>query len=140
MYEAILFPTDGSAGAGKAFEHALALAEDQEATLHILHVIDVVAPAASLHEMIAERMIETGTELVDSIAESTSDRGVDVETVVREGDPAETIVDYAANAGIDLIVMPTHGRPELSKSILGSVTDKVIRTGDVPVTVIKFSA
>jgi len=139
MYASILFPTDGSAGAERAFEHALALAEDQQATLHILHVVDVVAPAASLHDMIAERMIETGTELVDSIAESASDRGVDVETAVREGDAAETIVDYAANAGIDLIVMPTHGRPELSKSILGSVTDKVIRTGDVPVTVIKFS-
>ena len=139
MYASILFPTDGSAGAERAFEHALSLAEDQQATLHILHVVDVVAPAASLHDMIAERMIETGTELVDSIAESASDRGVDVETAVREGDAAETIVDYAANAGIDLIVMPTHGRPELSKSILGSVTDKVIRTGDVPVTVIKFS-
>ena len=138
MYDSILLPTDGSEGAEIAQDHALELAVDQDATLHVLHVVEVIAPAASLHELIAEHMDERGIDLVKSVAEQGRERGVIVETAVIEGDPAETIIEYAAAEGIDLVVMPTHGRTELTKAILGSVTDKVIRTGDVPVLVIKL--
>lgn len=138
MYDAILFPTDGSPGSQTARDYALDLAEDQGASLHVLHVVDVVAPAASLHEMLVDRMTERGDELVAAVAVDGEERGVTVETSVLEGDPAETIVEYASSAGIDVVVMPTHGRRELTKTILGSVTDKVIRTGDVPVLVVKL--
>jgi len=139
MYESILFPTDGSEGAEVARDHAFELAIDQDATVHVLHVVEAFSPAASLHEMITERMTERGTELVESVAELGQERGIPVEPAVREGDPAEVIVEYAQEEDIDVIVMPTHGRPELTKAIIGSVTDKVIRTGDVPVTVIKLT-
>ena len=138
MYDVILFPTDGSKGAERARDHALKLAADQDATLHVLHVVETVAPAASLHEMIIDRMTEHGQELVESVATLGREQGVTVETAVREGDPAETIVEYSTTKEVDAIVMPTHGRPELIKAIIGSVTDKVIRTGDVPVIVVKF--
>ena len=138
MYDAILFPTDGSEGSELARNHAFELANDQQATLHILHVVEVFSPAASLHETIAEQMIERGKELVEMTAQNGRDHGLTIRTAVLEGDPAETIVEYASSEGIDVIVMPTHGRPELTKAIVGSVTDKVIRTGDVPVIVIKF--
>jgi nucleotide-binding universal stress UspA family protein len=138
MYDAILFPTDGSPGATRAFDHALKLAEDQGATLHVLHVVDVLSPGASLHETIRERMVERGGTLVETLAAEARERGVTVETAVREGDPAATIVDYASSEGVDVVVMPTHGRRELTKAVLGSVTDKVVRTGDVPVLVATF--
>lgn len=138
MYDAILFPTDGSPGSEQARDHALDLAEDQDATLHVLHVVDVVAPAASLHEVVVEGMTERGNEFVESVATEGRERGVTVETAVVEGDPAETIVEYASSTGVDVVVMPTHGRRELTKTILGSVTDKVIRMGDVPVVVVKL--
>lgn len=138
MYSSILFPTDGSPGSELARDHAIELAVDQAATLHVLHVIETVAPAASLHELIVERMSERGQELVETVASTGRGRGVKVETAVEEGDPAETIVEYATSEGIDVVVMPTHGRSELTKTIVGSVTDKVIRTGDVPVIVVKF--
>lgn len=138
MYDTILFPTDGSEGAETARTHALELAEDQDAVLHILHVVGLVSPAASLHEMLAERMIERGNELVETGANEGKSRGIPVETAVVEGDPADVIVDYAATEGIDVIVMPAHGRTGLTKTILGSVTDKVIRKSNVPVTVIKL--
>ena len=139
MFDAILFPTDGSPGAESARTYALALAADQKATLHVLHVVETVAPAASLHEVIIERMTDRGRELVETVASDGRAHGVTVETAVEEGDPAETIVAYAAENGVDLVVMPTHGRQELTKAILGSVTDKVIRTGDVPVLVVKLT-
>jgi nucleotide-binding universal stress UspA family protein len=139
MYDAILFPTDGSAGAAAARDHAVDLARDQGATLHVLHVVEVRAPGASLHDVVAEQMTERGETVVATAAEVARDCGVTVETAVREGDPARTIVDYALDADVDVVVMPTHGRPELTKTILGSVTDKVIRSGDVPVLVVKLA-
>lgn len=138
MYDAILFPTDGSEGSEIALDHALDLAGDQDATLHVLHVVETISPGASLHDMIADRMTAQAEELVESVARRVQEREVDVETAVLEGEPAATIVEYADAEGIDVIVMPTHGRPTLTKAILGSVTDKVVRTGTVPVVVIKI--
>ena len=136
MYNSVLFPTDRSEGAKKAREHAIDLAADQDAVLHVLNVVDGVAPAASLHEMMIERMAEEGEKLVKSVGSEAQERGVTVETAVIEGNPAETIVEYAASNNIDIIVMPAHGRSELAKTLVGSVTDKVIRTGDIPVLVL----
>ena len=138
MYDSILLPTDGSAGTATARDHAIELARDQGATLHVFHVVDVLSPAASLHEMIEERLTERGEELVETVAEIAREHGVTVETAVIEGDPAERIVEYAVSEGIDVVVMPTHGRSGLQKSIIGSVTDRVVRTGDVPVVVVSF--
>lgn len=140
MYDDILFPTDGSAGAEAARDHAFELAADQDAVLHVLHVVGVLSPAASLHDTIAERMVERGWTLVETLASEGRDGDVSVRTAVREGDPAEGIVSYASAEGIDVIVMPTHGRAGLAKSLLGSVTDKVIRRGDVPVLLVKYDS
>lgn len=138
MYDSILFPTDRSDGATKARDHAIELATDQDAVLHVLNVVQGMAPAASLHEMMIERLTEEGEALVESVASEAETRGVTVQTAVVEGDPAETIVEYASSNDIDVIVMPTHGRSELEKTLVGSVTDKVIRTSDTPTIVIKL--
>lgn len=140
MFDSILFPTDGSEGSAFARDYAFELAEDNDAVLHVLHVVEAFSPAASLHETIVERMTQRGQEIVDSVSEAGKERGNTIETAVIEGDPAETIVEYAEDEAIDVIVMPTHGRAELMKAIVGSVTDKVIRTGDVPVFVLKYRA
>jgi nucleotide-binding universal stress UspA family protein len=138
MYDSVLFPVDRSEGTEKARDHAIELAADQDAVLHVLNAVDGVAPAASLHELMIERLTDQGETLVESVASEAQKRGVTVEKAVIEGDPAETIVEYARSNGIDVIVMPAHSRSELEKTIVGSVTDKVIRTGDVPVLVIKL--
>jgi nucleotide-binding universal stress UspA family protein len=139
MYDAILLPTDGSPGSQRASGHAIELAAEQDATLHVLHVVETVSPGASLHELIAERLTERGRELVETVADEGRSRGVTVQTAVVEGDPAEEIVDYVSSRGIDVVVMPTRGRSELLKTLVGSVTDEVIRTGNVPVIVINPS-
>ncbi len=138
MYDSVLFPTDGSEGSEQAREHALELAADQDAVLHVLNVVEVVAPGVSLHETIADRLTEQGTELVDEIADAGRERGIAVTTAVLEGDPADRIVAYASSEGIDVIVMPTRGRSGLEKVVVGSVTDKVVRSGDVPVLLVRY--
>lgn len=140
MYDSVLLPIDRSEGAEEARTHAIELAADQDAVLHVLHVVDGVAPVASLQEMLDERLTDEGEKLVASVAGEARERGVTVETAVVEGDPARTIVEYANSNGVDVVVMPAHGRSELSKAFVGSVTDKVIRAGDVPVLVLKLDA
>ena len=62
--------------------------------------------------------------------------GAKVETRVQVGQPAETIVEYAAELGVDAIIMATHGRSGVSRWLLGSVTQKVLSAAPCPVFVI----
>ncbi len=66
--------------------------------------------------------------------------GLTVETVVRFGDPAQEIVDYAKTHGIDLIVMATHGRTGLSRALFGSVAGRVLASGAKPVLMLQPQA
>jgi nucleotide-binding universal stress UspA family protein len=60
-----------------------------------------------------------------------------VTTEVLQGDPVETIADYAGEYGVDLVVMGTHGRGGVSRMLLGSVTERVVRTAPVPVLTVR---
>ncbi|WP_135666052.1 universal stress protein [Halorhabdus rudnickae] len=120
MIERILFPTDGSAGATATLEHALDLAADHDASVHVLTVGDADGEYP-------------GREVLDLAADRIRDRGLDSETVLREGRPYREILEYAEEDNVDLIVMPTHGRTGLERLLLGSVTAKVMRLADVPV-------
>ncbi|WP_136689823.1 universal stress protein [Halorhabdus amylolytica] len=120
MVERILFPTDGSAGAMSTLEHALDLAADHDAGVHILTVDGGGGEPP-------------GREVLELATDRVRDRGLEVETTLREGRPYREILDLAEEAGIDLIVMPTHGRTGLERLLLGSVTARVMRLADVPV-------
>lgn len=122
MLDRILFPTDGSAGAMSTLEHALDLATDHDASVHVLTVQD---------EDIADE--DAGTELVELAADRVRERGLTPRTAIRAGRPYRQILDYADAEDVDLIVMPTHGRTGLERLLLGSVTARVIRLSDVPV-------
>ncbi|WP_238477105.1 universal stress protein [Natranaeroarchaeum sulfidigenes] len=63
--------------------------------------------------------------------------GLDVESIVRVGKPHQVIVGYANNNDIDLVVMGTHGRTGVDRYLLGSVTEKVLRTSDAPVVTVR---
>ncbi|WEL21612.1 universal stress protein [Halorhabdus sp. BNX81] len=125
MVDRVLFPTDGSAGAMSTLEHALDLAADHDASVHVLTVQDEKT-AADLEE-------PAGTELVELAADRVRERGLDPVTAIRSGRPYQRILEYADAEDVDLIVMPTHGRTGLERLLLGSVTARVIRLADVPV-------
>lgn len=79
---------------------------------------------------------EHGHHVVESVADSVA--GVPVETAVLSGDPHKRIRDYADEHGADLIVMGTHGRTGVDRYLLGSVTEKVVRTADQPVLTVRM--
>lgn len=141
LYRKILIATDGSAQTKKAVEHAIELARLMNAKLYIVYVVDSIAFVTIPLDMRSESMYEAlrkdGLDVTNGVVDAASEKGVDAETVVLEGNPAEEIVDFAKNNEIDLIVLGTLGRSGLEHFLLGSVAEKVARTSPVPVMIVR---
>ncbi|MDS0221848.1 universal stress protein [Haloarcula sp. S1AR25-5A] len=146
-YSRILVPTDGSTNAETATRHSGAVAEQYGATVHVLNVVDIQAAggtfnAGGLNETFVERLEESGREAVDSAAADleTTAPAVAIETAVTRTDSFDGVAvgirEYVADHDIDLVVMGSHGRSNLKRQLLGSVTSQLLRTIDVPVLVV----
>lgn len=135
--ESILVPTDGSQIATAATGQLLAVAEALDATVYLLTVRNTERRDA-LATMVGEgsnqqAWQERAQTHLDTMAVDAQDRGLSVETATREGTPAEKILDYRDEAGVDAIGMATAGRGGIDRALLGSVTDAVVRRAPVPV-------
>jgi nucleotide-binding universal stress UspA family protein len=151
MYQRILVPLDGSEAAQAALSHAQALAAALGATVHLLQVVSeadkVNAPGVTdnpqasesarelARRFLAANLAEAREYLMQMAAPLTKE-DIRVEIAVWEGPPGEKIVEYAQQRGIDLIVMSTRGRGGIQRLLLGSVTDRVVRSAGLPVLVI----
>lgn len=134
MHDRILFPTDGSEAASAAFDYALEVASAHDATVHVLNVADTTEPSVTRIEGdVVDVLEEEGERVVDEAAARAAEAGVSVVTAVHRGTPAGTIVEYADEFDVGLVVMPTHGRSGLRRHLLGSVTERVANTADRPV-------
>ena len=140
MYDDILVPTDGSEAVDRARDHAIRLATDHGATLHALYVVDqrvTTANSGDLHEEVVEDLESQGEAAVDAVAEAAAEAGIDAETHVAYGTPDTEIVEYAEEAGIDVIVMSPEGKsPRERIQSLGSVSDRVADDASGPVFLI----
>ncbi len=138
MYETILFPTDGSDHAATVAEHAFEAAKTRSATLHVLSVVDdrafLVLDDARV-EQVRGDLKATAREATDAAATRAAEAGLEVETAIDTGHPAECIVDYATEHDVDLIVMGTSG-DDYENNVVGSVSQRVVRTAPVPVTTV----
>jgi nucleotide-binding universal stress UspA family protein len=96
--------------------------------------------AAEYSRDLAEELINTRIAKVDNYLKETASQltsqGITVELAVREGAASENIAQYAEENGIDLIVMSTRGKGGIQRFLVGSVTDRVIRSGHLPVLAI----
>lgn len=125
----ILYPTDFSSYSNQAYFHAVALAEVHRASLTILYVY---VPGSG--EEATERPYWRNQ--LEQIRPVNS--AIPVSHVFLEGDPATEIVRFASDAGMDLIVMGTHGRSGLDRLLVGSVTEKVMRGAPCSVMAVKL--
>ena len=137
MYDDILVPTDGSDVADTATSHAIELASVCDATVHAVYAIEpertTLPSEAMRHDEIHQEHVNWGREITAAIAERARDSGLEGVTAVTEGVPHEVISDYAANNGIDLIVMGTAGRTGLREQLIGSVTENTARPAELTV-------
>ncbi|SFC09419.1 Nucleotide-binding universal stress protein, UspA family [Halobiforma haloterrestris] len=138
-YGGVLVPTDGSDLALAAVRRGGELAARHDASVTLLSVVDEPALGiASGVDSIADRLADDARDHLAEAATVASDAGADeVETEVEFGSPSQEIRSRAAESDVDLVVMGTHGRTGLEQRLLGSVTERVLRTAPVPVLVAK---
>ena len=141
MSKNVLVPLDGSDRA----EEALAYAYDEfsDTTVSLVHIINPARAGygaqAGLPSFSEEWYDEAEAAAEELFAEArdAAPESVTLETATEVGQPARTIVDYADDNDIDEIVIGSHGRQGISRVLLGSVAENVVRRADVPVTVVR---
>jgi nucleotide-binding universal stress UspA family protein len=140
MFERILVPLDGSKVGEAALDHVENLiskiAPDVKTEVVLFQVLTSLA-----HYVIAgEASVQvpyTDKEYLNKAGECLKNKGINVKTKVASGKAGEEIVKAADELKADLIAMSTHGRSGLSRLTFGSITDKVLRTANVPVLVVR---
>lgn len=140
IMQKILMAHDGSKSSDKALKKAVELAVNSKASLTVLSVV----PELYLTEFSDEdrnriaRTLEEETRLtMEKIRKSLSSKSIEVKTVIRQGDPAEKILETAQKMKVDLIITGSHGKHGAKKFLLGSVSSKVIDYSRCPVMVVK---
>lgn len=138
MAKRILVPTDGSPQSTDALEFAAE--EWPDATLVLVNVIDPVEAGYSAGRVpsTGEEWYETAKERAEEYFESARERvDNEIEARTEVGRPASTLVAAAEEDDVDMVVIGSHGRKGISRILLGSVAEHVIRESPVPVTVVR---
>jgi len=136
----ILVAHDGSKTSDHALKKAVEIATAFESSLTVLAVV----PELYLSELsdsdrqkIMNALSEETQKAMERIRVSLSGKSLEVKTIVRQGLPAEKIIETAQKMKVDLIVVGSHGRHGARKFLLGSVASKVVDYAPCPVLVVK---
>ncbi|GCF12387.1 universal stress protein [Haloarcula mannanilytica] len=140
-FEDILLPTDGSSGAEAAIEPTAALAGETDATVHVLSAVDTRSLGIDVgSSVIIDELESIAEDAVATTSERLYEAGVGaVKTAVAHGIPYQVILQAIDDNDVDLVVIGTHGRTGIDRYLLGSVTEKLVRTAPVPVLTVRSS-
>ena len=138
----ILCPIDFSEFSVSAYQHALSVAEHYQAKLVAQHIVELwrhpaadFVASAGLYEEYSQALRESGKEQLQEFVKKHTNDEIQPELVVQTGVAADSILSFAQLQKADVIVMGTHGRRGFDRLMLGSVTDRVMRTAPCPVLV-----
>jgi nucleotide-binding universal stress UspA family protein len=150
MYRRILVPVDGSATSMQGLREAVRLAADQSARLHVLNVVDELILAQSLDAFgmsntgdLIEGLREAGRKALAEATALTRRHGVKADIRMLDSRTlrvCDVIVGEAKKWRADLIVMGTHGKRGLTRMLLGSDAEGVLRNTPVPVLLVRATA
>jgi universal stress protein A len=142
----ILAPIDFSPSSRAALQYAIFLAGKHGAELEVLHVAEppgyvgpdalALLPVGSVQPSFDQTKAEVQRE-VEGLLAKAGDRPKTVAVRVDNGEPSDVILRLAGDGGADLIVMGTHGRTGLSRLLIGSVAEAVLRRSSCPVLTIR---
>lgn len=136
MYDAILVGVDGSDESTAALEHALGLAATVDA---VVHAVTVVEPSGSPMTFGVEEIDEidrAAARLVDEVVEAHPASDLEVRGDVRRGSPAPILLEYAAEADADVLVVGQRGSGGVAAAVLGSTADELTTQSTRPVTIV----
>ena len=148
MIKRILVPVDFSDPSMQALEYAIELIRPHRAEIVVLHAVepiyypvtaDLYGPGYDIGGVFRE-MEASGRKHLARLAADLQKRHLSARALLRVGTPAQVIVDAAKKLKADLIVMSTHGRTGLVHALLGSVTEKVVRSAACAVLTVRAKA
>jgi len=132
----ILLATDGSPSCEPAVDRAIGLAKEHSANLTAISVVYSNDEYLALAPGVVQDLIGKAREKLAVIKHKGAEAGVEITTVVKEGEAYEAITSLAQQNGADLIVMGSHGRKGLQRLLMGSVTERTIGYAPCPVLVV----
>lgn len=141
MYKNLIVPTDFSDNAAKTAQKAIALAKSWDARVHFVHVIEpsetIPYPIHVELESYQKLAIESATSNMRSFIGELSLSDVSFDESIEDGIAHETILRVAKDNKADLIVIGPHGKSKIEKFFVGSVTDRIMRTSEIDVLMIR---
>ncbi|NOY52266.1 MAG: universal stress protein [Deltaproteobacteria bacterium] len=139
----ILIPTDGSEYSHYALEYAVNLCRALQAEVVLVSIVDIryemydayseVHAATQMEELIREQV----TKALDQHAAEIINQGVSVKKIMKIGDVIHELLEVIREEHVDLVVVGTHGRKGLSRFLLGSTTEKLVRSASCPVLTVR---
>lgn len=134
-WDHLLLATDGSKFSEAAVSRAFDIALYRQAKLTVVCAVDTNEEFFSQALHVKEALIEQARTVVEKVAAAGREKGLEIETIVRDGEPHRIITDTARSVSASLIVMGSHGRKGLTRLLMGSVTERVIGYTHCPVLV-----
>ena len=139
-FDRILCPTDFSENAGRALQYANGIAGEFKSELHLLHVLPDITAAMSIYGdlvfVMPDEWIPTMEKHSNDLLTAIPVDNPEISRTVRvtvQGETSVEIINYAGEQRIDLIVMGTQGKSNLTHILMGDTTDKVLQKAHCPV-------
>ena len=145
-YKRILVPVDGSPTSNAGLREAVSMAKAQGASLQLVHIVDYHTlamgglEAGAYIDDLMQSLAQSGRRILKRAEEQVRKAGVPVSSVLLEspaGPAADPIVRQAKKWKADVIVLGTHGRRGMSRVLMGSDAEQVVRSSPVPVMLVR---
>lgn len=141
MFHHILVAVDGSKISDKALETAIEEARVWKATVHAIYVVETglfsSLPMDNTWEIMYSMLEKEGNKSLSAAREKAEKEGVKIEAAIRQGHAGNEIVRAAKETGADLVVVGSHGKSEVDRLLLGSVSSFVVSNCHANVLVVR---
>ncbi len=138
MFKKILCPVDFSDTSMNAANNAINFSMEIKAEITFIHIIDIQAlqnigdlSGGGINDI--NLLIEEEKPVLSKLKDECDKKGIKVKTVLTHGEPVSVILETIKEGGHDLIIMGTHGKTGLTRLVLGSIAENVVRKSDIPV-------
>ena len=137
-YKKIMIATDGSDCSKLAIDKGIELARLSGGTVYAVYVISTayLSPRGAGWELIHKALKDEGQQAVDDIKSLGKVKGINVRSVLLEGNPSYELIRYTDEEKMDIVIMGTLGKTGLYRMLIGSVAENLIRHSKVPVMVV----
>ncbi len=136
----IMVPTDFTVYSDHAIEYAIMVARKFEAKILLIHVIEPFAYSVTDTVQIIDHYTALKTvakPILENLQKRLLKKGLKVDSILLDGNPYLEIVKKTREAGVDLIIMGTHGRTGIEHILMGSVAERVVRLAPCPVLTVR---